>query len=318
MNLSDHLPRRIGSFEILREIGQGAMGKVYLGNGSMGKVAIKVLKKNIKASLKAEERFKREMKILSQMDHPHIIKIYEVGEDSATLYYAMEYIDGMTLKEKLYQKKFTIKEALLIILQIARGLAHAHELDIIHRDLKPANIMLNQEEKVKVTDFGLAKELSDDSGLTRPGGMVGSPKYMSPEQLEGLGADFQSDIYSLGVIFFELLTGRYPYEGDGVGMIYAQILDRKVPSAKKWNPSIPFEVERICRKAMAKDKTKRYSRIQEMIRDLENALEGKSKSSTQLDYLSQKKSFPIWNGIAIFFIVILTTFLTYYFFQNPL
>lgn len=270
-------PTKLGPYSIVKEIARGAMGVVYLGKTPQGNlVAIKVILSGSRTSLNVLERFEREVQVVKQLQHPHIVRLLDYGKEGKREYLAMEYVDGESLQSRIERGPLLLKEALGVAIALAEGIDYAHEKDIIHRDLKPANILLTSDGVPKISDFGLARDLKEDSYLTKTGAMVGSPAYMSPEQVEGKTGDKRSDVYALGVILFEMLVGSRPYEGSGAGMVYAQILHGPVPSLKALNPSIPIKVEKICQKAMAKKKGQRYSRALDFALELEDYLEGGS------------------------------------------
>ncbi|MHC4596403.1 MAG: serine/threonine-protein kinase, partial [Planctomycetota bacterium] len=225
---------QIGPFRIERELGRGGVGVVYLAHDTKldRKVAIKSLPAEVMANPKARSRFSREARVLASLNHPNIATIYEELEETKGVgYLILEYIPGQTLAERIAKKPLKLEEALSIALQIAEAVAAAHEHNVIHRDLKPGNIKITPEGKVKVLDFGLAKAVGGEgmdqqSTVTEPGRVIGTPAYMSPEQARGQATDKRSDIWSFGCVLYEMLTGRVPFEGETISDTLVNILDR--------------------------------------------------------------------------------------------
>jgi serine/threonine-protein kinase len=223
---------QIGPFRIERELGRGAVGVVYLAHDTKldRPVAIKSLPAEVMANPKARSRFAREARVLASLNHPNIATIYEeVEEAEGVVHLILEYIPGQTLAERIAKSELKLEEALTIALQIAEAVAVAHEHDVIHRDLKPGNIKITPEGKVKVLDFGLAKAvggeaLDQQSTVTEPGRVIGTPAYMSPEQARGKPTDKRSDIWSFGCVLYEMLTGRIPFKGETISDTLANIL----------------------------------------------------------------------------------------------
>jgi len=211
---------QIGPFRIERELGRGAVGVVYLAHDTKldRSVAIKSLPAEVMANPKARSRFSREARLLASVNHPNIATIHEVLEEAEGVgYLVLEYVPGQTLAERIAKSKLKLQEALTISLQIAEAVAAAHEHDVIHRDLKPGNIKITPEGKVKVLDFGLAKAVgveaaAQQSTITEPGRVIGTPAYMSPEQARGQATDKRCDIWAFGCVLYEMLTGKVPFE----------------------------------------------------------------------------------------------------------
>lgn len=262
---------RVGRYDILEELGKGSMGQVYkaLDPKINRLLAIKTIRfsDEFEEDLIEEikERFFREAEIAGQLSHPSIVTIYDVGEDRDLTYMAMEFLEGENLE------KYIIKENLLpftkildVIAEVAEALDFAHGADVIHRDIKPANIMLLKNGGVKVTDFGIAKAIS--SSRTKTGVILGTPNYMSPEQIMGQKMDLRSDIFSLGVLFFQLLTGELPFHGENLSSLLYQITQVRHPSVRSFDPKIPRVCEQILNKALAKDPKDRFSNAEEVER----------------------------------------------------
>lgn len=259
---------------IKKKIGGGGMANVYLADDTIldREVAIKVLRLEYANDAEFIARFDREAQAASSLSHPNIVNIYDVGEENHILYMVMEFVDGMTLKEYIQSYgPIAVPEALEIMKQITSAIAHAHAHDLVHRDIKPQNILIDTYGRIKVTDFGIATALSA-TALTQTNSVLGSVHYLSPEQARGGLATKLSDIYSLGIVFFELLTGQLPFSGQTPVSIALKHLQADTPSVRSFNPDIPQSVENIVLKATAKDPFHRYDSVYEMYVDLETAL----------------------------------------------
>jgi serine/threonine-protein kinase len=264
---------RVGRYDILEELGKGSMGYVYkaLDPKINRLLAIKTIRfsDEFEEDLIQEikERFFREAEIAGQLSHPSIVTIYDVGVDRELTYMAMEFLEGENLEKHIFKDNLlSFGEILEIIAEVAKALHFAHKADVIHRDIKPANIMLLRNGGVKVTDFGIAKAIS--SSRTKTGVILGTPNYMSPEQIMGQKMDLRSDIFSLGVLFFQLLTGELPFHGENLSSLLYQITQVRHPSVRSYNPKIPRVFEQILNKALAKDPKDRFSNAEEMERIL--------------------------------------------------
>ncbi|MEN1966924.1 Stk1 family PASTA domain-containing Ser/Thr kinase [Lentibacillus sp. N15] len=262
-------------YQIKETIGGGGMANVYLARDIIldRDVAIKVLRLEYANDDEFIARFHREAQSATSLSHPNIVNIYDVGEEDHILYMVMEYVDGMTLKE--YIQKYgpiDVQTSLDIMKQISSAITHAHENEIIHRDIKPQNILIDTYGQVKVTDFGIAVALSATS-LTQTNSILGSVHYLSPEQARGGSATKKSDIYSLGIVLYELLTGRLPFSGQSPVAIALKHLQNDTPSVRRFNQDIPQSVENIVLKATAKDPFHRYETVYEMEAALDIALD---------------------------------------------
>lgn len=262
-------------YEIIRSIGEGGMANVYLGYDSIldRNVAIKVLRGDLSNDEKFVRRFQREALSASSLAHPNIVEMYDVGEDDGTYYIVMEYVEGKTLKQLLKKRgTLTLSEAIDIMSQLTDGMAHAHDSYIIHRDLKPQNIMIKDDGQIKITDFGIAMALNSTQ-LTQTNSVMGSVHYLPPEQANGKGSTIKSDIYSMGIIFYELLSGSLPFRGDNAVEIALKHMREPLPSLREENPSIPQSIENIIKKATAKNPKNRYDSARSMHEDLLTALD---------------------------------------------
>ena len=273
-------------YEIIKTIGEGGMANVYLANDTIldRKVAIKVLRGDLSNDEKFIRRFKREDLSVSNLSHPNIVEVYDVGEEDGNYYIVMEYIEGKTLKQLLQKRgALTLNEVIDIMTQLTDGLAHAHEAYIIHRDIKPQNIMIEDNGLVKITDFGIAMALNSTQ-LTQTNSVMGSVHYLPPEQANGKGSTVKSDIYSLGILMYELLTGSVPFKGDTAVEIALKHMKEKIPSIRKQNPTIPQSVENIVLKATAKNPKNRYDNVRDMYKDLQTALQRDNEKRLVYEY----------------------------------
>ena len=273
-------------YEIIKTIGEGGMANVYLANDTIldRKVAIKVLRGDLSNDEKFIRRFKREALSVSNLSHPNIVEVYDVGEEDGNYYIVMEYIEGKTLKQLLQKRgALTLNEVIDIMTQLTDGLAHAHEAYIIHRDIKPQNIMIEDNGLVKITDFGIAMALNSTQ-LTQTNSVMGSVHYLPPEQANGKGSTVKSDIYSLGILMYELLTGSVPFKGDTAVEIALKNMKEKIPSIRKQNPTIPQSVENIVLKATAKNPKNRYDNVRDMYKDLQTALQRDNEKRLVYEY----------------------------------
>jgi len=259
-----------GRYQVLEEIGKGGMGRVYrvLDQEIDEKIALKVLNPEATADDKTIERFRNELKTARQISHKNVCRMYHFGKDEGVDYITMEYVQGEDLKSMIRMMgRLSPGRAVAIANQIGEGLAEAHGLGIVHRDLKPQNIMIDRDGQVKIMDFGIARTLRAE-GITSPGMMVGTPKYMSPEQAEGKDVDERSDIYGLGIILYEMLTGKVPFEGDSPLGIALKQKTEAPPDPRKINPEIPENLGRLILRCLAKEKERRYQNAQELIGEL--------------------------------------------------
>jgi len=273
-------------YEIIKTIGEGGMANVYLANDTIleRNVAIKVLRGDLSNDEKFIRRFKREALSVSNLSHPNIVEVYDVGEEEGNYYIVMEYIEGKTLKQQLQKRgALTLTEVLDIMSQLTDGLAHAHEAYIIHRDIKPQNIMIQDNGLIKITDFGIATAINSTQ-LTQTNSVMGSVHYLPPEQASGKGSTIKSDIYSLGILMYELLAGSVPFKGDTAVEIALKHMKEKIPSIRKQNPIIPQSVENIILKATAKNPKNRYDTVREMYTELQTAMERQNEKRLVYEY----------------------------------
>jgi serine/threonine-protein kinase len=266
------LPERIGNFKIHSILGMGGMGVIYKATQEPlnRQVALKVLLPSTAHGEEATKRFELEAKAISMLQHQNIVSLYEFGRDGEYLYFAMQYVDGEDLGKKVARKKhMPYGEVIDIAKQICRGLRYAHEKNIAHRDIKPQNILLDKEGKVLISDFGIARIFSN-THITLTGVAVGTPEYMSPEQAEGKEPDAQTDVYSLGIVLYEMVTHQPPFTGENaVAIAYKQVHELPVPPSVR-RKDIPKRLELIILKALKKDKNERYGTALEMLDHLDS------------------------------------------------
>ena len=286
-------------YEIIKTIGEGGMANVYLADDKIleRKVAVKVLRGDLSSDEKFIRRFKREALSVSNLSHPNIVEVYDVGEEDGNYYIVMEYIEGKTLKQLLQKRgALTLTEVIDIMTQLTDGLSHAHEAYIIHRDIKPQNIMIEDNGLIKITDFGIAMALNNTQ-LTQTNSVMGSVHYLPPEQAQGKGSTIKSDIYSLGILMYELLTGSVPYKGDTAVEIALKHMKDKLPSIRKQNPTIPQSVENIVIKATAKNPKNRYDSVKEMYNDIKECMDKTNEKRISFEYpendLEETKVIPV-------------------------
>lgn len=272
----------ISHYRILEKLGEGGMGEVYLARDTKldRKVALKFLPSQCSSDEQLKARFRREARAAAALNHPNIVTIYEVAQHDDRLYIAMEYVEGESLKQLAVRKELTVDRAIEIALQIFEGLHKAHQAGIIHRDIKSHNILIDRDGRVRILDFGLAK-IAREAMLTRMGTTVGTAAYMSPEQARGEEVDHRTDIWSSGVVLYEMLTGQMPFRGDHDQAVIYSILNNEPQSASRLRPDLPAELEQVLIRALAKDRGERYEQISEMLADLNSIKQGFESGSTR-------------------------------------
>ncbi|MBX9075509.1 Stk1 family PASTA domain-containing Ser/Thr kinase [Streptococcus anginosus] len=274
-----------GRYRIIKQIGRGGMADVYLAKDLIldgEEVAVKVLRTNYQTDPIAVARFQREARAMADLDHPHIVRITDIGEEEGQQYLAMEYVAGLDLKRYIKEHApLSNEEAVRIMGQILLAMRLAHTHGIVHRDLKPQNVLLTPDGDAKVTDFGIAVAFAETS-LTQTNSMLGSVHYLSPEQARGSKATVQSDIYAMGIIFYEMLTGHIPYDGDSAVTIALQHFQKPLPSIIAENPNVPQALENVVIKATAKKLTDRYQSVAEMYVDLSSCLSADRRNEKKL------------------------------------
>jgi serine/threonine protein kinase len=293
----------ISHYRILEKLGEGGMGVVYKAEDRKlkRKVALKFLPSNLMYAPEAKKRFLLEAQAAAALEHPNICNIFEIAEAEEQVFMVMSWVDGQNLKEKIDSGPIKINEILKIIVQAAEGLQEAHEKGTVHRDIKSANIMIDRKNQVKILDFGLAK-LKDQTGLTRTGSRLGTAAYMSPEQAQGDHVDHRTDIWSLGVVLYEMLTGQFPFKGDSQQAVIYSILNREPEPVSSLRADVPVELERITNKALSKDPSERYQHAYDLVVDLRELLPFSDPLKSKVIYKvkPQRKWVIITSAIIIF------------------
>jgi len=275
-------PQRIGKYEIVGELGRGAMGEVFRGLDPVlnRHVAIKRISAGLDADENIRSRFMREAKAVALLSHRNIITVYELGTEGDQAFMAMELLDGTDLKHAIAQRRMTLDQKLDVLEQILEGLAFAHGKGIVHRDLKPANVHLLPNGLVKIMDFGLAKVSGSD--MTATGTVMGTPHYMAPEQVRGLKTDVRSDVFAVGCVFYELLSGRKPFDAESMHAVLFKVIQEDPPPLADAAPGTPAPLVQIVEKALAKAPDERFPHAGEMLDWLRRArhamASGNSKS----------------------------------------
>ncbi|KMJ58593.1 serine/threonine protein kinase [Bacillus sp. LL01] len=289
-------------YKIMEVIGGGGMANVYLAHDMIldRDVAVKVLRLDFANDEEFIRRFRREAQSATSLDHPNIVSIYDIGEEDDIYYIVMEHVKGKTLKQYIQQYAPVEQyNAVEIMNQLTSAISHAHDNGIIHRDIKPQNILVDDYGTVKVTDFGIAMALSSTT-ITQTNSLLGSVHYLSPEQARGSLATKKSDVYALGIVMFELLTGRLPFSGESAVSIALKHLQSETPSPKRWNPTLPQSMENVVLKSMAKDPLHRYASVDEMQADLMTTLEPSRRNEPKFhipdDDEEATKAIPIIKG----------------------
>lgn len=280
----------LGRYEIIGELGQGAMGIVYKARDPLIErmVAIKTINLGLAQEEKNEyeARFYQEAKAAGRLSHPNIVTIYDVGKSGDIAYIAMEFLEGRELRDILDDgRNLPVDQVLDLVAQVARGLAYAHEKGVVHRDVKPANIMVVRDDHVKITDFGIAR-MATSAVRTQAGMVLGSPKYMSPEQVIGKTIDQRSDVFSLGVMLYEMLAGQAPFIGENINAIMYQTLNAVPPAPSTLNPAVPEMLDFIVAKALAKAVDDRYQNASEFAIDLRACRDNMPRSRDRVGVVS--------------------------------
>lgn len=280
---------QIQNYRIVRQLGSGGMGEVYLAEDVRlnRKVALKLLPPHFTVNPDRVRRFEREARAASALNHPNIVTIYDIGQENTTHFIAAEFVDGKTLRQLINEKPLTLEETLSVSIQVADALSGAHAAGIVHRDIKPENIMIRSDGYVKILDFGLAKlteQQTSESNLetptllqTNPGLVMGTVQYMSPEQARAKSVGFRSDIWSLGIVMYELLAGRVPFSGETPSHVMVSLMEEKLPSLRD-HVNVPYDLDRFVAKALRKNQKERYQAADLLARDLKGL-----KQKLQLD-----------------------------------
>ena len=322
--------KHLSNYKILGKLGKGGMATVYKAHElSLNRVvALKVLSPRLSEDTEFIKRFQREAQAAAKLNHPNIVQIYAIGEEKGIHYFAMEYIKGKTLAHiKKEEGTLTAARAIPIIKQVAEALGEAHKVGLVHRDIKPSNIMMDASGRAKVTDFGIAYVAEAKTKLTREGSIIGTPEYLSPEQCEGKPLDGRSDIYSLGVTLYEMLSGKTPYEADTPVSMLMKIVQGNFLPLHQVNPNVPLPVRKLVEKMMQTDTQKRYANVDELLeslREVEKAIalsESKAagketvsriepepvgvRQPVEQHFQEQEKRSNLWPAVAVALIIVL-------------
>ena len=280
-------------YEIIRSIGEGGMANVYLAQDTIldRKVAVKILRGDLAEDEKFVRRFQREAISASSLNDPNIVEVYDVGEDDGKYFIVMEYVQGLTLKQLIKKRgSLTLSEVVDIMLQLTSAVAHAHESYIIHRDIKPQNVIILEDGRVKIMDFGIAVALNAGE-FTQTNSVMGTVYYIPPEQANGGAATIKSDIYSLGILMYELVTGHVPFKGDNPVEVAIKHMNEPIPSICEYDPEMPQSIENIILRASAKNPKNRYESAFDMHEDLETALDKDRFNEPKVTYRYPEKNF---------------------------
>jgi predicted Ser/Thr protein kinase len=309
----------VPGYQVQGVLGRGGMGVVYRARQiSLDRtVALKMILAGPHACLEDRLRFRREAEAVAQLQHAHIVQVYEVGEYDGRPYFSLEFVDGGSLSERLKGAPWSARRAVALVETLARAMEAAHRRGIIHRDLKPGNILLTSDGMPKIADFGLAKRFDHDSGQTHSGAITGTPSYMAPEQAGGRSKDIgpTTDVYALGAILYELLTGRPPFRAETPLDTVLQVLERDPPPPRLLNPHVDRDLEQICLKCLEKDPRHRYNTAQALADDLHRCLEGEVVSvstsglidrlARTLEHSQYDVEFRSWGTMLILFALIM-------------
>lgn len=287
------LPYRFGDYILERVLGRGGMGVVYLAYQVQleRRVAIKMIRSGCLASEEEVDRFYTEARSAASLTHPNIVTVYHCGEIDGHHYFSMDFVPGTDLAKRMVSGPMSPKEAVRYVRDVARAIDYAHEQGVVHRDLKPANVLIDESDDVVVTDFGLAKQMDSDKGLTATGAMLGTPSYMSPEQAAGNNAEqgASTDVYAIGAVLFALLTGKPPFQADSVLQTIMQVINRPAPTVRQFNPNIHTDLDTIVTKCLEKSPARRYASAGDLADDLDRFYQGVPIQARPPSFLRQAK-----------------------------
>lgn len=305
-----------GRYQIVRELGKGSMGVVYEAHDPHidRTVALKILRPDRVTSEAFVERFLKEAKAIGRFSHPNIVTVYDVGQDHGTIYIAMEFLEGMPLDNVIREKSLTIDEIVNMGVQVAKTLDYAHQKGIVHRDIKPSNILLMPNGRIKITDFGIA-HIEDPSAdqLTQAGEILGTPAYMSPEQVVGRPVDGRSDLYSLGVILYELSTGKRPFRGANLAAVFKAVTLDNPPEPVKTSSRIPLDLSRMIMKSLRKAPEGRFQTGAAMVEALKSCLRQREPAVPGGTPAGEKARKTVTSIVIVVLLISIIGGLSYYF-----
>jgi len=295
--MHDPIGRSLGKYRILEQLGTGGMATVFKAyDPAMDRsIAIKVPSAHLLEDPQFRVRFQREARLIARLEHPHILPVYDFGEEQGVPYLVMRYVDGGTLRDRLSRGILPFDQALRLVAEVAEALAYAHGKGVIHRDVKPANVLLDHDGSALLTDFGIARLVEQTMQLTQ-GVVLGTPQYMAPEQVTGKPVDARTDIYALRMVLYELLTGRRPFEGETPLLVAFKHVTDPLPPPRQVNPALPEAAERIILKAMARDPADRYQNAGDLARELRRLLADLEKAAED-ETLAADSTLP--EGVAL-------------------
>ncbi|MDX1415929.1 MAG: serine/threonine-protein kinase [Candidatus Promineifilaceae bacterium] len=273
--MEDLSGKELGRYRIVAPCGEGGMAAVYKAfqPGTERYVALKILPRHFAREATFQERFQQEAQIIANFQHPHILPVFDYGEEDDYAYLAMPFIEGGTLAELINGGMVDYQRVRRIISQVGDALDYAHSYDVVHRDIKPTNILIDERQNALLTDFGISKIVGDLVNITATGQVIGTPAYMSPEQIKGEALDGRSDIYSLGIVLYEMVTGRTPYRADTPPALFVKHLLDPLPLPSALKPDIPPVVENVILKSLAKDRDDRYQTAADMVKAVQQAID---------------------------------------------
>ncbi|OQY05799.1 MAG: hypothetical protein B6I22_06940 [Desulfobacteraceae bacterium 4572_123] len=298
---------KYGRYEIIKELGRGAMGVVYQAHDPRidRPVALKVLRPDRVTTEDFVQRFLKEARAIGRLSHANIVTVYDVGQDHETIYIAMEFLEGRPLNEVVREKPLAVKDVINIGLQVAKALDYAHARGIIHRDIKPSNVILDDRGRIKITDFGIARiEDPEVTRQTQAGEILGTPVYMSPEQVMGKTVDGRSDLYSLGIILYELTTGRRPFSGKNIAVIFRAIIQDIPPEPQTADGNLSPGFASLIMKSLAKEPEKRFQSGRQMADELKVCLERKNNVDVPQSGRPEKKGRLLWIGVILLMLAV--------------
>jgi eukaryotic-like serine/threonine-protein kinase len=284
-----NIGEQLGEYRIVQFLGAGGMGEVYRGeHAKLGRAAaIKVLLSSV-TDASFTQRFMNEARLQANLHHPHIAALYDFQEIGGQLCIFMEFVDGTNLEDVVKARSLAVEDALTIFAAIVEAVGFIHAHGIVHRDIKSQNVKLTASGKPKLLDFGIAKDASDNHGLTQTGGVIGTPHYLAPEQLDGRPASPQTDIWALGVLLYEMLTGDLPFQGETLAGLVLRITTAEFSAPEKLNPAVPREVSRIVGRCLEKDSAKRYQTTEELLQDVRAHLSGEKPAGKTFGFFANK------------------------------